>query len=818
MQNVTVGGMDPATELEEASTRRRDAATGRRRKWRKAGLAALLALAGTWFGPLHAAPPARTDRLLIKPKRNAAVRTTDVLGGGTVQRTFQTFGGLQVVRLPAGVSVDAAIRLLKANNQVEYAEPDYYVKLQGTEPNDFRYYTGELWGLHNTGYLGGTPGADIKAPEAWDIRTGAPNIIVALVDSGVRQTHEDLAPNLWRNPGEIPGNGIDDDGNGVIDDVHGFNAYLDNGEPEDDLGHGTHVAGTIGGVGNNSVGVVGVAWRVQLMPTKFTDPQGNGSISDAIACIDYARKHGAHVINASWGAPDLFNSTALRDAIAAARDAGIIFVTVAGNNQGDNDAVPYYPGAFDLDNIVVATATDRNDQLAFFANYGKDSVDLGAPGYNIFSTWFGSDTDYQYYNGGSMAVAHVSGAAALVRAQFPGENYRSVIKRILDGTDPLPTLQGKTATGGRLNLFKALGGAVPLPSVSIAATDAAAAEEATDGAVFTISRTGALTAALAVPYIIGGTARNGTDYALLTGVATIDAGATSTTVAVRPVDDAEVEGSETVSLTLVVSNAYSLGTAASAVASIADNDRAPLPAPQPPIVTIQATAAAGAEAGPANVVFTITRTGGTTEPLSVDFTLGGTAAAGSDFQAVASPVTIPAGAASVAVTLRPIDDPAVEGAETVTFTLRANAAYVLGTAVSASATIADNDTPPPARTVTVAALLPFTIELGIPEGQFLVTRTGSLTQPLAVRLAVRGTATNGTDYERIQDAVTIPAGKSSVRIPVAPLRDRKVEGTESVELEVVADAAYAVGTAKRATVQIFDDDLLWAFLAKIREN
>src|SRR4051812_2718433 len=202
------------------------------------------------------------------------------------------------------------------------------------------------------------------------------------------------------------------------------------------------------------------------MSTKFTDPQGNGTVSDAIACIDYARQMGAQVINASWGAPDLFNSTALRDAIAAARDAGIIFVTVAGNNSADNDATPYYPGAFDLDNIVVVTATDRNDQLAFFANYGKRSVHLAAPGYNIFSCWLGSDSDYQYYNGGSMAVAHVSGAAALVKAQFPGDDHKTIIKRIIDSVDPLPSLQGKTSTGGRLNLFKALGGTIAPPVVA----------------------------------------------------------------------------------------------------------------------------------------------------------------------------------------------------------------------------------------------------------------------------------------------------------------------------------------------------------------
>jgi len=203
------------------------------------------------------------------------------------------------------------------------------------------------------------------------------------------------------------------------------------------------------------VGVVGVAWRVQLMSCKFIDSQGNGAISDAITCIDYARKQHARIINASWG-DTTFQSAALHDAIASARDAGILFVAAAGNSSGDNDANPLYPASYPLDNIIAVASTNRTDGLSFFSNYGATSVELAAPGEDIFSSWNDSDSGYQYESGTSMAAAYVSGAAAVLMAHAPGDNYAAIRQRILTGTDPLPALQGKVMTGGRLNLFNAL--------------------------------------------------------------------------------------------------------------------------------------------------------------------------------------------------------------------------------------------------------------------------------------------------------------------------------------------------------------------------
>ncbi|MHB8522061.1 MAG: S8 family serine peptidase [Limisphaerales bacterium] len=428
-------------------------------------------------------PAFRADRLLVKPgagvplTRLAALHATT---GAQVLRQFPGIGNLQVLQAPAGANVADLVATYQQSGLVGYAEPDFTVQVLLT-PNDFRYWDGTLWGLHNTGLLGGTPGADIDAPDGWDVQNTATNIIVAVIDTGVRYTHEDLAANMWVNPGESGAdslgldksmNGRDDDGDGYIDDVHGINAILGTGIPLDDYGHGTHVSGILGGVGNNSVGVVGVAWGVQIMACKFLDSTGKGSISDAITCIDYARSKGAKIINASWGSYT-FTSASLYDAIASARDAGMIFVAATGNDANNNDVNPLFPASYNLNNIIRVAATTRNDGLAFFSNYGSTTVDLGAPGLDIFSTWNSADDAYQYFSGTSMATPHVAGACALVWAHNPNLAYDQVISRILASTDPLPALAGKCVTGGRLNLRKALGTATVIAGFTASPTSGA---------------------------------------------------------------------------------------------------------------------------------------------------------------------------------------------------------------------------------------------------------------------------------------------------------------------------------------------------------
>ena len=313
------------------------------------------------------------------------------------------------------------------------------------------------WDFHNTGQTGGTFDADIDAPEAWDVTTGTGSTIVAVIDTGVDYLHPDLAANIWVNQDELPGNGIDDDGNGYVDDIRGYDFYNNDNNPLDDHGHGTHVAGTIGAVGNNGVGVAGVNWDVQIMPLKFLGADGSGTTSDAIEAIRYAIDNGAHISNNSWGG-DPF-SQSLYNAIRDARDVGHIFVAAAGNGNFigfglDNDATPFYPAGYDLDNIVAVAATDHNDDIAIFSNYGATTVDLVPRACRSSARL--PNGNYGLNSGTSMAAPHVAGALSLVRDYVPGLTYRQIIDRVLASADPVTALDGKTVTGGRLNVAAAL--------------------------------------------------------------------------------------------------------------------------------------------------------------------------------------------------------------------------------------------------------------------------------------------------------------------------------------------------------------------------
>ena len=384
-------------------------------------------------------------------------------------KTFVALGNVQVLQIGPTETVEEAVAIYRASGLVDIAEPDYKLSASVT-PNDPDFINGNQWALHNIGIQGGAINADIHASQGWDTLHDASNVVVAVVDSGIRYTHQDLAGNIWNNPNEIPGNGIDDDHNGIIDDYHGVNAIVDGGDPMDDNGHGTHVAGIIGAIGNNGLGTVGVAWKVQLMACKFLDSTGNGDTSDAIQCIDYARKNGARIINASWGGPDY--SSALYTAISNARTAGIIFVTAAGNDAQNLDIYANYPAGYNLDNILTVCATTDLDLFeSGYSNYSSTKVHVGAPGTYIYSTWNGSDQSYAFESGTSMASPYVAGVCALLRARFPAENERQIIERVLASVDPLPSLQGKCSSGGRVNLEKALG---PNPAAGFTASTFAA--------------------------------------------------------------------------------------------------------------------------------------------------------------------------------------------------------------------------------------------------------------------------------------------------------------------------------------------------------
>lgn len=410
---------------------------------------ALLNRAPTGLPGLDALSIERKDwspsRVLVRLKSGAAC--TD----GELGKAQTLLPDLCQVTLAPGLSVERALGAYQQDQRVLGAQPDYRVQLAAARvPSDAMF--GVQWALRNTGQNGGRAGADIRVTEAWAVTTGSPGTVVAVIDTGVDITHPDLAPNLWRNPGEVPANGIDDDKNGYIDDVHGFNFVLNNGDVFDDNGHGTHVAGTLGAVGNNGLGVAGIGWNVKIMALKFLDFFGSGYLSDAIKSLRYAVAHGATISNNSWGGNQ--SDPALSAAIEFARTKGHIFVTAAGNEAADNDITPFYPGNYRIDNIVAVAATDRHDNLASFSNYGATTVHLAAPGVNIFSTK--PYDNYGYSSGTSMATPHVAGVLALVRGLHPEWTYRQVIDQVLRTVDPLPGLQGKTTTGGRLNAAAAV--------------------------------------------------------------------------------------------------------------------------------------------------------------------------------------------------------------------------------------------------------------------------------------------------------------------------------------------------------------------------
>jgi subtilisin family serine protease len=317
--------------------------------------------------------------------------------------------GLVLVRLRYGQGVPAAVEAFSRRSDVLYAEPNWIYRSTAV-PNDPRFTNGELWGLHNTGQSGGTADADIDAPEAWNTTIGSSSVVVAVVDTGVAYDHPDLAQNIWANPGEVPGDGVDNDGNGKVDDHRGWDFIGNDNDPRDIGAHGTHVAGTIGARGNNLTGVVGVNWNVKLMPVRVLGPQGgtNQTVTDGFA---YAAQEGAKVVNASLGGGGF--SQAMKDVIDAAAST-TLFVIAAGNGGSDgvgdnNETTPQYPCNITSANLVCVAATTRTDGIAGFSNFGTTSVDLGAPGTEIVSTWLAFNS--KFTDGFETATGWVAGVA-----------------------------------------------------------------------------------------------------------------------------------------------------------------------------------------------------------------------------------------------------------------------------------------------------------------------------------------------------------------------------------------------------------------------
>jgi subtilisin family serine protease len=331
----------------------------------------------------------------------------------------------------------------------EVVEPDYFLTISRM-PDDSGF--SRLWGMHNTGQTGGSVDKDVDGPEAWNLSTGSKNVLGAVIDTGIDREHEDLMVNMWTNPGEIAGNGLDDDGNGYVDDVHGWDFVNNDNNPYDDNGHGTHCAGTIGGVGNNGKGVAGVAWNVSMVGIKFLSRSGSGATSDAVKSVAYATGIGVDFSSNSWGGGGA--SSSLKRVIEEADQQGIAFIAAAGNHGANNDVSPSYPASYDLNNVIAVGAHASTGKSASFSCYGQRSVDLFAPGVNTYSTVPGNK--YASFSGTSMATPHVAGAYALIQSMRPEWGVEQIKASLMTSTDEEASLREKCVTGGRLNVFEAL--------------------------------------------------------------------------------------------------------------------------------------------------------------------------------------------------------------------------------------------------------------------------------------------------------------------------------------------------------------------------
>ncbi len=375
---------------------------------------------------------------------------------------FKSVGGdLLRIKLPAGIDYSEAVAAMQDDSRVQYAEPNLVITLDApipgedpqpadpTNPNDLNP---KLWGLNNTGQTGGKPGAHVSAKEAWSIQTGDGSVngpLIAVIDTGIDYTHPDLAANIWTNPGEIAGDGIDNDNNGVIDDVHGYYPGGNSGDPMDGHSHGTHCSGTIAGVGNNGIGVTGVMQDARLMGVKIFSDSGRTSAADIVKGINYATQMGADITSNSWGGGAA--SEAIKGAFAASPALHII---AAGNSNYDNDKRDNFPSNYDLDNIVAVAATTHNDERASFSQWGATKVDVAAPGKDIYSTINGGG--YASYSGTSMATPHVSGGAGLLKSQYPDASNAEIKDRLIYGSDRVAALTDISVSDGRVNFASSL--------------------------------------------------------------------------------------------------------------------------------------------------------------------------------------------------------------------------------------------------------------------------------------------------------------------------------------------------------------------------
>jgi subtilisin family serine protease len=389
----------------------------------------------------------REGEVIVKFRKNSLPdeRNSFYKKAGITKRVKALRKNTELLSLPDGRGVMDAVKLYGKEPLVEYAEPNYLIK-KAAIPDDAQFSL--QWGL-----------TKINAPGAWDLSSGSASVTVAILDTGADLEHPDLKANIWVNADEAQ-NGIDDDGNGYVDDIKGWNFVNSGNMPFDDNtdGHGTHVAGIIGASGNNGIGVSGINWSVSLMILKILDKSGTGTVADEARAIEYAIENGARVINASYAFPTsctfVLPSITEKDAIEDAMNNGILFVAAAGNGGCNADNTPFYPAGYSLRNIISISASNESDSLISASNYGYESVHAAAPGNHILSTFPGNA--YAYLSGTSLSAPHVSGLAALMLSYRPDYDFRMLKETILSTVDKTQMLSGKSLSDGRINAYRAI--------------------------------------------------------------------------------------------------------------------------------------------------------------------------------------------------------------------------------------------------------------------------------------------------------------------------------------------------------------------------
>lgn len=443
-----------------------------------ASAAVLMGFSATVGATIHPHVP---GELIVKFKddtQKSSQMRLKSLGINKTEKIELSYGNLYVVKFDhTAKSSQNLIAAIEADSNVEYAEPNFIYSIVEPQkslsmpgpmkpasydslnysPNDPQF--SQLWGLINTGSnepggrSPGQQGADIDAARAWDLTLGSKQVKIAVIDTGIDYNHPDLVDNMWTNMAEKNGQpGVDDDGNGYVDDIHGYDFANNDGDPMDGHSHGTHCAGTIGAVHNNGIGVAGVMADVSLVGLKFLTDSGSGATANAIKAIDYATKIGVDIMSNSWGGGG--RSQALEDAIKRARDAGILFTAAAGNSGTDNDSRPHYPSNYDVENVISVAAHTAGDSLASFSCYGKRTVHIAAPGHNILSTT--KNGGYSVFSGTSMATPHVSGALGLLIAREGRLDVSAARERLMATSVPVNTYRRKVIKGGRLNAYNLL--------------------------------------------------------------------------------------------------------------------------------------------------------------------------------------------------------------------------------------------------------------------------------------------------------------------------------------------------------------------------